>query len=259
MRPRSVALVVLAAACAGCFDLFHDTDWAARPDAGGAGATGSAGSAGAPSTGGSTGDGGSDGGSAAAATGGAGGSAGGAGGGAPIDPIGCSDGQREGYFDPAAFPLVASCSGAWSVAGVMGALAPVCGRLGGDDGQKPDGIGCSAADLCAEGWHVCASSAEVAAASPSGCGGAADPQTLVFFATGQSGAGLSDCGPGENDLFGCGTIGTAPAPTCAPLDRTSADLCAALGAPWSCGLDGAKEATAVTKTGSDGGGVLCCR
>jgi hypothetical protein len=116
------------------------------------------------------------------------------------------------------------------------------------------------ADLCQAGWHVCATPAEVAAkAGAGGCTGAAPAGT--FFVTRQSGNGLAQCAAtGANDLFGCGGTGAAPdAPTCAPLDRFSNDLCAALPAGWACGADGLNEANNVTKPTSDGGGVLCCR
>ena len=55
-------------------------------------------------------------------------------------------------------------------------------------------------------------------------------------------------------------VGTTPdATTCAPLDRSSGDLCAALPKTWACGPNGTDEANGVTKTASEGGGVLCCR
>jgi hypothetical protein len=47
-------------------------------------------------------------------------------------PCGCADGTREGFVDPAAFPDVAACDGAWT-----GALS-------------------GGSVLCEPGWHVCA-------------------------------------------------------------------------------------------------------
>ncbi|MCA9518912.1 MAG: hypothetical protein KC635_28445 [Myxococcales bacterium] len=179
------------------------------------------------------------------------------------EDTGCADGTREGFVDIAPFPDIAGCSGAWSVPGVVTAAAPACGRRAGDDGELPSGAGCNVADLCAEGWHVCADFGDVAdATSFGGCEGAVTTSEPLFFVTRQGSLGNAACplfGGGANDLFGCGSLGNAPGAGCAPLDRTSGDLCLALGPPWACGADAANEANNVTKTGSDAGGVLCCR
>ena len=100
------------------------------------------------------------------------------------------------------------------------------------------------------------------ATSFGGCEGAVTTSEPLFFVTRQGSLGNAACplfGGGANDLFGCGSLGNAPGAGCAPLDRTSGDLCLALGPPWACGADAANEANNVTKTGSDAGGVLCCR
>lgn len=173
---------------------------------------------------------------------------------------GCADGEREGFLDQAAHPDVAACAGGFAEPGLFASVSPACARAAGDDGSAPDGAGCNVADLCAVGWHVCVGAAEVGARAPGGCGDAVGaPDAQVFFITRQSGPGGATCGAGANDLFGCGSLGVAAAdPSCAPLDRFSNDLCAALPAPWSCGADGAAEADQVAKPGVDAGGVLCC-
>lgn len=172
---------------------------------------------------------------------------------------GCADGQREGFVDLAGEPGIAGCSGGFAVAGLLADAPPACDRAAGDDGAVPDGAGCSATDLCAAGWHVCLTAGQVASATGDCAGSIPDGAANLFFATRQSGPGSAECGAGANDLFGCGNLGIAPAASCAPLDRFSNDLCAALGAPWTCGADGADEANNVSKPGPDGGGVLCCR
>lgn len=173
-----------------------------------------------------------------------------------IDPIGCADGEREGFVSAETFPHIAACAGGFALPGVRATIAPACGRAAGDDGALPDGAGCNVADLCSEGWHVCVGAAEVGARTAASCAEAGDG----FFVTRQSGPGGALCGDGANDLFGCGAVGQAVADaSCTPLDRFSFDLCSALPAPWSCGADGAVEADAVVKPGADGGGVLCCR
>jgi hypothetical protein len=176
--------------------------------------------------------------------------------------IGCADGQREGFLDATAFPDIAACSGGWTEPGILGKSA-VCGRRSGDDSQNPDGISCATEDLCAEGWHVCASTAEVAASSPTGCAGGGFPAG-TFYAAAVSGEGDGECtADGTNDLFGCGTAGSGVDASCAPLDRTSEDECEDLSGEWDCpgswlfGSD--SEAEDVRKNGPAGGGVLCCR
>ena len=54
-------------------------------------------------------------------------------------------------------------------------------------------------------------------------------------------------------------MGSPPNGNCSPFNRFSDNLCAGIGAPWSCGSDGYQEANNVTKASSAGGGVLCCR
>jgi hypothetical protein len=214
----------------------------------------------------------------------------------PAEPeVGCADGQREGFLDEDAYPQIAACSGGWATPGITpDTVVPTCGRKGGDDGALADGAGCSSADLCAQGWHVCEGWKEVAAKSPTGCAGATPPgapSKSHFFAIRQPSANnivCGDWGDGFNDVFGCGNLGVGLAPDkgCGPLDRalasTQPDTCGfneaqpPLG-PWECkggaGSD-LKEGQFITKKGcpnkscqydgqpvgsGDKGGVLCCR
>jgi hypothetical protein len=192
---------------------------------------------------------------------------------------GCADGTREGYLDQAQYPQIAACAGGWTVPGMLDATQPTCGNKAGNDSPNPTGQGCSAADLCAPGFHVCKGASDVAFRSPTGCAGAA-PEDGLFFATRQGSTGCAICTLGSgmdpsicngcscaadcaqntltaNDLFGCGSIGNSPG-ACGALTRTSGNLCSALGSPWSCGNDGCGEANQVTKPSPTGGGVLCC-
>ena len=174
--------------------------------------------------------------------------------------VGCADGTREGFAANATFPNIAACAGAWSLPGLVNTTSPVCDHLAGNDSANAAGTGCNVADLCQAGWHVCTTAAEVKAKSnDQGCA-AAGITGGAFFVARQSGSGGAMCGTGTNDLFGCGDVGQAPdAASCAGFDRFSFDLCTALPASWSCGTDGAAEASNVTKTAPTGGGVLCCR
>jgi len=206
------------------------------------------------------------------------------------DP-GCADGTREGFIDLGVHPDIAGCSGGWSVPGVTrDGLVPACGRASGNTGANREGNGCSAADLCAAGWHVCRGRAEVAAKAPGGCGDAVPPGTpdkALLFAVAQHSEMNTVCtdSSGDNDVFGCGNLGTRieAGKGCAPLDRALASMRAGtcsfneaepnLG-PWQCPGSDLHEGASVTKKGcpdtscqydgrpvgnADKGGVLCCR
>jgi hypothetical protein len=178
---------------------------------------------------------------------------------------GCADGQREGFTTLA---NIAACSGGWSVAGVKSApsYTPACGRQGGDDGSNPNGTGCSVVDLCAVGWHVCDSPADVtnSAGIASACSDPAQFPAQTFFITRQSGSGSLACdNVGNNDVFGCGNLGTATSQaSCLPINRTVGAGCSNLGNGWACGQVAAAnvtEALTVTKSLPGRGGALCCR
>jgi hypothetical protein len=228
-------------------------------NAGGVAANGGTSSAGAAGAGvadggiaGGTGSGGADAGSGGSPAGDAG----------IGDPpkIGCADGQREGFLSLQTYPAIAACGGGFALPGIVDLVAPACAHAAGDDGITPDGTGCNALDLCAVGWHVCNDAAEVVAKSSTGCAGAAVGADLVFFATAQHGPGQGNCGmAGSDDVFGCGTLGAAAHPTCAPLDRWSKDNCDSLASPWACAGSTVNEALNLVKPGAALGGVLCCR
>jgi hypothetical protein len=230
---------------------------------GAAGTTGASGAtAGASGTGG-----GAQGGAGGAGTAAAGAGGGAAGSGSTNPDIGCSDGTREGYLDLSMYPQIAACAGGWDEPGLIStnAKTPLCDRRGGNDGDKPDGRGCSAADLCAAGWHVCLGVSSVANVL-GGCADAIAPygDHPVFFATAQRAQGLvcSTNGQGMNNVYGCGTIGSTPDRSCEPLDRFLHDSDCANNPPWSCSNGplgtSQSELDDVTKSGPERGGVLCC-
>ncbi len=190
---------------------------------------------------------------------------------------GCADGVREGFLDGCRYPVIAGCSGGFSLPGVLG-VGTHCNRQAGDDTADPAGGGCTVEDLCAAGWHLCRNTQEVSRSSPDGC----DAVALLpfFFITAQSGPGCGVCATGTdssctgascqqgclqtavtaNDVFGCGGIGDLPDPrSCSPLNRFSNNNCQALGSPWICDSNGTTEAHAVVKTSAFKGGALCCR
>ena len=187
--------------------------------------------------------------------------------GAP-DIVGCSDGTREGFRDYANWKKIAGCAGAFDQPGVLGSpdLQPSCDLLAGDTNSKRDGIGCTAADLCAANWHVCRDGEDVVAHSPTGdcesCVPAGEPR---FFLVASGASPMGICSPDSlesNDLHGCGGLGQPEAQGCAPLSRRMgfAD-CLATNGVWNCGSqnDSLQEAKVVTKSGTTLGGVLCCK
>jgi hypothetical protein len=191
-----------------------------------------------------------------------------------VSVIGCADGTREGYTDLQLHPAIAACSGAWSVPGLVAAntLTPQCARQAGDDGALPAGVGCSAADLCADGWHVCLGAAELARLSET-CA----PATVLFatdqafFATRQHGNANGLCvaattAGSTNSVHGCGNFGTMQlanqAATCTPLvpfRLEQPDCFNVMGWVCSPAANSTTELNDVTKTSSAHGGVLCCR
>ncbi len=175
---------------------------------------------------------------------------------------GCADGTREAFPDEAAHPNIAACGGGWGIAGLPGSVS--CNRNTGDDRVTQPALGaCSAADLCAEGWHVCDDSADVAASS-SGCGGVANglrPEPRDhFYAAAQGGNGTNCTATGTNDIYGCQVIVDTPAPaSCAPLDAASGDQCGAIGVGLTCPSSSNELGTVTSDSAANENGVLCCR
>jgi hypothetical protein len=212
--------------------------------------------------------------------------------GAP-DPSGCSDGTREGFESIASYPAIAGCSGAWAMPGLTATTAPTCARRSGNTGMNREGNGCSAADLCAPGWHLCRGKDEVAAKANGSCAGAVPagaPNNSLFFAVVQNSTNNTTCdsSANHNDVFGCGNLGIqlAAQKNCGVLTRalasTQQGTCGFNEAepnlgPWQClgdMMSHLAEGTVVTKVGcpnnacmydgrpvgnADKGGVLCCR
>ncbi len=222
---------------------------------------------------------------------------------AGVSAVGCADGKRDAnaFADTAVFPAIAACAGGWDgnggTPGYTGVFpAPLrtpnanCAQNG-NDGPNPNGTGCSAIDLCAAGWHICAGGEIIArvraafdAAVPAdGCVAATWPAGSFFAAAiGSTGCGVcaepydtltgssctnTSCVAGceanpaiTNDIFGCGGGGGSDA--CGDVDRTGGNVCGSLGPGWSCGSDGARESVNAVHnpaaTGASIGGVLCC-
>ncbi len=183
--------------------------------------------------------------------------------------MGCSDGSREGFLDASnlGWTQIAGCGGAWTIPGILKgvSLVPQCNRLSGNTGQNPMGIGCSPADLCAGGWHLCSSPGDVAVSSPSDCEGAVPADGVGFFAVVGGAAPVGACAVAlgqTNDVHGCGTFGQPEVETCFPLDRRlDFSDCLASAGLWHCGefADHLNEAARVVKVRPENGGVLCCR
>lgn len=181
-----------------------------------------------------------------------------------ISDAGCSDGSREAYPNSKTEPNIAGCDGGFTVPGVVsaGAQTPQCGRIAGNSSIKPNGDGCSVADLCAEGWHVCNDGNDVASHALTHTCPASVSGNGVFWLTrsrwnNQVGCETTD----NNNVVGCGVGGLMLVPNnnCGPLTTAIAAVQNACPAPWNCGNDSSSEAAYATKTGLGSGGVLCCR
>ncbi|HTL35452.1 MAG TPA: hypothetical protein VL326_20130 [Kofleriaceae bacterium] len=180
---------------------------------------------------------------------------------AAADVVGCADGTREWLLDVQVFPDIAGCSGGWTVLGVhhVPPPTPLCPAAGNSNQGNPSGDGCDVSDLCAPGWHFCLDPIDV----DGHLGGKPCSETTglsgAFFITGAHSTGQAHCDTiGDNDAFGCGSVGTMPS-GCGGIDRTSGDNCIALPFGWNCGSDGSSEAAFVTKTSAFGGGAMCCK
>jgi hypothetical protein len=221
-----------------------------------------------------------------------------------INAAGCADSTREAFVNQAIFPAIAACAGGWdgngSIANYTGVFpaplrttSPACAQNG-NSGPNPKGAGCSAIDLCAAGWHICAGGeviVRVQQAAPDagirtdGCAAETWPARSFFAAaigstgfsicaepygtvtgpscTNASGAVGCQANPGlTNDIFGCGSEGVAVS-TCGDVDRSGGNLCGSLDSGWSCGTDGLRESVNAVHNPSpagaaSGGGVLCC-
>jgi hypothetical protein len=184
---------------------------------------------------------------------------------------GCADKTREGFLDNLVYPDIAACSGAFSNGGVtpriLGGIPQKtsCGRQAGNTGVNPKGANCYASDLCAPGWHVCVDALDVRRHTPTdGCGGCVDEGDDRFFLVGMGASiqGVCTLDPSaKNDLHGCGGLGQAEDPSCAPLYHRLSFADCLVNPSWYCGTetDQFNEADIVSKPGSDQGGVLCCR
>lgn len=186
---------------------------------------------------------------------------------------GCSDGVIEmaAFDDPegGAFDIVA-CGGAWTVPGVVGSDETTCGGQAGDDGDNLSGEGCSVADLCAPGWHVCLGASDVSAhRGESLCEqlSSVDSATYITRQSGRADAEACAENGGEgdtaDDVYGCGTLGLE-AINCPPLGRRLAIIEeqpdeSGCPPPFHCGEDSLNEGASLTKSEPSGGGVLCCR
>jgi hypothetical protein len=177
---------------------------------------------------------------------------------------GCSDGSRELFDETTQEPNIAGCEGGFSVPGVTTpeSREPACDRKAGNNSENASGDGCSVADLCAQGWHVCDGDNDVTASviGSTPCPSSTDP---TFWITRQATDGSKQCVTGGvNNVVGCGTgVGEPAQKSCAPLNTMMLfSHCEALTA-WDCGTatEGTNESQVVTKSAFDQGGVLCCR
>jgi hypothetical protein len=177
--------------------------------------------------------------------------------------IGCSDASREGYTNLTTYPNIASCSGAWSIAGL--GTTRSC-AISGDDAPDPSGAGCAAVDICAAGWHICATTAELTAnTGGANCGTDAASGVTFFASRAPTRNDSVHCNSGtlvQENIVGCGTVGQGTGSSCL-YSRWLNQSCSSIGylvggvKVWQC-TDG-PEIGNVVKTDPTIGGVLCCK
>ncbi|HEY3237587.1 MAG TPA: hypothetical protein VGJ84_22900 [Polyangiaceae bacterium] len=179
---------------------------------------------------------------------------------------GCADQTREGFFDS---PGIAACAGGWQIPGSALSLTinPQCMRQAGNSSNNPTGVGCTVEDLCAMGWHVCTTPADVAGHTTNGAGcSALGNAAQGLFITRMSWDFNLGCEQTDhNNLVGCAAGGTLDMSgswtSCDPLNAgwTWHQCACASIAGWCCSAtSGSLEGDSVIKAGPDYGGVLCC-
>jgi hypothetical protein len=185
-----------------------------------------------------------------------------------VASVGCSDLTRITSGKWGTFANIALCSGGWSVPGVRSpaSMVPACDRMSGGTSSNPSGNGCSVADLCQYGWHVCTDAVDVILKADNTAGVCSGGiPTNAFFVTrqGDSDGGAACDGLGNDDVFGCGASAATGTSNCGALNRYARSkgmgACDNLSGVWDCGPGPADEALLLTKQTPLNGGAMCCR
>jgi hypothetical protein len=174
--------------------------------------------------------------------------------------VGCADGTREYLLDTTLHVGVAGCGGAFLAHGMLtksDAGSP-CHKRGGNSAANglATGLGCSADDLCAVGWHVCASATEFVDSVGTCAEDSGAPESGVFYASATRGTGNLQCDGdgGTNDLFGCGATGVGVGGGCGAFNASLSTF-----KPISYWLLGGASTELIDVQKQAGpGGVLCC-
>jgi hypothetical protein len=168
--------------------------------------------------------------------------------------VGCADGTREGFLDPALYPTVAGCAATWT--GNLSMRATATGAACGD------GIGsCAApADACASGWHVCGASgsvAELRALTADACstGGKGAFYAALSGAASQASGCPYDLTPTAN--YACYDSGLGSSPVCCGTSCGALGGCT--GGVWPGWTHTGTGVCADFGGTGAGHGVLCCQ
>lgn len=179
-------------------------------------------------------------------------------------PIGCSDGEREGFVDQGAFATIAACEGTWN--GTPSMRAVRTGFPCGDD----LGICNVPADACSEGWHVCADqgvlsdlTSRVSAAQCATAGGLSVGRFVS--ASGHCAGCIAPCANGESECvyavsYGCDPTpnATCGEPVCCGPECTNVQNCEGGAFPAPDTYIGTAFASCGVLPGNTQTGVLCC-
>lgn len=170
--------------------------------------------------------------------------------------LGCSDGQREGFANAMRHPLVAGCVGTWD--GAKSLRDKPTGKACGDDAGP-----CAVpADVCAEGWHVCATNGKntdiTDRTSWVACDEAAGPGKFVAAMSHGQTQELCPPPPKADTVFPCMAKGICAEPVCCGDDCAFGKCRDAI---WPGGTRisrGKAEGCGAVRSGNNGG-ILCCK
>ncbi len=178
--------------------------------------------------------------------------------GEPGEPAvaGCADGQREGFADQERFPDVAGCLGRWK--GRRSLRAPPKGRPCGDD-LGPCEV---PADVCAEGWHVCASDGNPNDVrdrlDPESCADGAGPGKFVAGMSHGQSREMCPPPPEPHTVFPCYTRDYMAEPVCCGQGCALGRCRDALW-PGETRISKGRNEGCEQLTSAHNGGVMCCR
>lgn len=178
--------------------------------------------------------------------------------GQPGEPseVGCADGQREGFADAGRHPDVAGCLGRWK--GRRSLRAKPTGRACGDD-LGPCKV---PADVCADGWHVCARNGDAGELrerlDAESCHRGAGPGKFVAAMSHGQSREMCPPPPEPDTVFPCYTRDYMAEPVCCG-SGCMLGRCRDAVWPGATRISKGRNEGCEQLTSVHNGGVMCCR